>query len=84
MKSSNKDSGFIDVAVTVAAVCAVVLAIGLFIPALRPLTLQLGTGIFFLVVALGLGVLGYAGTRIVTYPSRSRKASIAARAVISK
>ena len=84
MNSGKKESGFIDLALSVGVVCAAVIAVGLLIPSVRPLALELGTGLCFVVVAAGLGVLLYAGWRIVAYSSRNRRAAASARADISR
>ena len=83
MKRGNKESGFIDLALTVSGVCAAVVALGLFVPGFRPLALKLGTGISFGVVAAGIGVLVYAGWRIAAYSFRSGRPAARARSAVA-
>ena len=79
MKHEEKESGFVVGAVLEAAIFGVLLAVGLFVPALEPLALQVGTALSVGIILIGCGLLLYAVWRIVTFPSRSRKAAAQAR-----
>ena len=55
-------------------VLAAFLAVGLFVPALRPLAFQVGTALSLAFIAAGIGVALYAAWRIATFPYRRRRA----------
>ena len=76
MKTNRKQSGVVNCVMVLGALFGAFLAIGLFIPVLRPLALRLGDWWALGFVAWGFIVAGYAGWRIVTYPGRSRKAML--------